>query len=167
MKYILAFAITLSFTCCNNADSILKKYYNNNNQLHQALADSLMSFAKNYHTEVILRRSLMGDGQIYFSYFTITHEPINVPVVFDSTFKRTDPYPEITSQTIVPIEMIKLFKRTMYTSLVADSSRVFLGYEDSFDGNSKYGILISSDTVNRSKLQKLGKDVYLAWGTIP
>jgi hypothetical protein len=168
MKYILLFTIVIiPFFSCRGKNSVLKSYYNDNIQLHQVLADSLMSFAKGYHTEVVLRRRLDMNEQIIFSYSVKTDEPLRIGIEFDSALKRTDNYPEITSKTLVPIEIIKLFKKTMYTSLIADSTEVFFGYKDSFDGNSKYGILINRDTAGKSKYHKLAKDVYLTWGIIP
>lgn len=155
---------------CNTNYNVLKGYYNSNKVLHNELADDLMIFAKRYHTkEVIMRKRLDINGQVTFSYFIQTDEPTRIGIQFDSALKRTDSYPEITSKTIVPIEIIELFKKTMYTPLIADSTEVFFGYKDSFDGNSKYGIVIDRDSTDNGKrhIQKLAKNVYITKGVIP
>lgn len=168
MKYILFISVaTIFLFSCSDNNRVLENYYNKNIDLHQVLADSLRSFCKKYHTEVTLRRRLDGNDEIFFSYYVKTHEPIRIGIEFDSALKRIDHYPEITSKTVVPIEVIKLFKKMMYTSLIGDSVAVFYGHTDSYDGNSKHGILLDKDTSYNSRLQKIEKDVYLAWRVIP
>ena len=172
MKRIIILSVsTISFFSCNTTNDTLTKYYNSNKELHHVLADSLIVFAKKYHTnEVVMRKRLdINNGQVFFSYFIQTNEPIRIGIQFDSALKRTDPYPEITSKTIIPIEIIKLFKKSMYTALIADSTEVFFGYKDSFDGNSKYGIVIDRDSTDNTKrhIQKLARNVYITKGVIP
>ncbi len=167
MKYILLITIVIISFSCSDTNNALQNYYNKNIELHQDLADSLRSFCKKYHTEVTLRRRLDGNDEIFFRYYVKTHEPIMIGIEFDSLLRRIDHHPEMTSKTIVPIEIIKLFKKMMYTSLIADSVAVFYGHTDSYDGNYKHGILIDKDTSYNSKLQKIGKDVYITWGVIP
>ena len=171
MKYIIILSLSvMSFFSCNTTNNTLKKYYNHNVALHNELADSLMVFAKKYHTnEVIMRKRLDINGQIIFRYFIQTHEPARIGIQFDSDLKRTDLNPEITLKIIIPIEIIKLFKKSMYTELIADSNKVFFGYKDSFDGNSVYGILIDRDPTDNSSryILKLAKNVYITKEVIP
>ena len=169
MKHLLLInLIAISLFSCSSTNIVLKKYYYGNKDLHHALADSLNEFVKQHKTEVIMRKRLDGGNQIYFSYH-FEKDNISVPIEFDNKLYRVDPMPEYTSKIIVPIEIIKLFKKSIYTALIADSTEVFFGYKDSFDGNSKYGIVIDRDTADNSKrhIQKLAKNVYITKGIIP
>lgn len=167
MKSILIFSIVIiTFFSCNDTDNVLKKYYNNNTQLHHALADSLINYAIKHKTEVTMQKRLDGQNQIYFGYYFQEGNIVRF-VEFDDLLNRIDSNPEYTSKIEVPIEIIKLFKKTMYTSLIADSTRVFFGYKDSFDGNSKYGIFINRDSADHNIPERLAKNVFITRGIIP
>ncbi|MFT3676835.1 MAG: hypothetical protein QM781_13160 [Chitinophagaceae bacterium] len=113
-----------------------------------------------------MRRRLDGKDEIVFRQ---TFKNNRIPIEFDDSLRRHDKYPEYTSEIKVPIEIIKLFKKSKYTSLIADSTEIFFGYKNSFDGNSKYGIVIDRDTIDNTRrhIKKLAKNVYVTEGIIP
>src|SRR5688500_7554873 len=63
--FIISIAMT-AFSCSPYSD--IKKYYQDNTSLHQALADSLHNFTTQHKTEIILRRSLMEDRTVTLNY---------------------------------------------------------------------------------------------------
>ena len=167
MKFLMIAFIVFAFSC--NSHSDIKRYYNANAKLHHALADSLHNFVIRHDTkEIILSRSLMEDKSIYFHYY-VEEITTRVLIKYDSSLNRTDPESELTAKIEIPIEIIRLFKKTVYTSLIADSKGVFFGYKDDFNGNSKTGILVdyTVEENNDKDLYHLGKNVYITRGVIP
>ena len=160
--------ITISIFSCNSTNSVLKRYYNDNVGLHHVLADSLNNYVNKHQTRVTMRKGLDGKNEFFFGVY-FKEGNIMRFIEFDNLLNRLDSASEYTSQIEVPIEIIKLFKESMYTSLIADSTEVFFGYTDSFDGNSKYGIVIDRDSMDNSKrhILKLAKNVYITKGIIP
>jgi hypothetical protein len=168
MKLFLLLSIIFIFVASCSRNSFLKKYYDNNIELHQSLADSLMHYTSRNKTQIILRKKLDGQEEIYFNYY-FKEGNIFRRIEFDTFLNRIDMDSSFTSQIAVPIETIKLFKKCIYTAVIADNSEVFFGYEDNFDGNSKYGIVIDLASNDNSKkhIQKLAENVYITRGVIP
>jgi hypothetical protein len=161
--------ISMIFCSCNNNFHELKKYYNDNKILHEELADGLCNLVKqNKTSEITIRKRSDSQKLIVFrQYFSDNNS--RMPIEFDSLFQRHDPYPNYTSQIEVPIDIIKLFKKSCYTALIADSSEVFFGYKDNSDGNTKLGIVIDKEP-GRDKsryIKQLADRAFIANGIIP
>jgi hypothetical protein len=166
---ILVIVLSIFFCSCNSKYYFLKKYYQENKIIHQTIADSLMSFAKSNHTEVILIKRADLNDKIIFRFFLMTNEPTRIPIEFDSILNRTDPYPQFSSGIVISTDLIKQFKSSIYPSIIADSNSVFFGYNYNSDGNSQYGVLIDRRQQRAPKdyINKIEKSVYIANGIIP
>lgn len=69
MKRIyLCLILVLFIVSCNMKYGVLEKYYKNNIILHRNLADSLMNFSKQYHTQVTMRYNMTETRSVVFLY---------------------------------------------------------------------------------------------------
>ena len=166
--FIICLLVVLIFSC-NTTNQTLKRYYKKNAVLHQALADSLHNYSVRYKTRVTMQKKIDDNsGKVYFMHYS-QKDNLHVLIEFDSLLIRHDQRPEYTSQITVPIEIIKLFKKMPYNSLIADSSEVFFAYKWNLDGNTIRGIVIDRDSVDNSKrhIKRLAKNVYVTNGIVP
>jgi hypothetical protein len=176
LTYLLFFLFPLLVVNCNSENSEyskLENYYNKNALLHINVSDSLIAFCKANHTEVILRKSQFKSSMISFQilfYFERTFYSVD----YDSVLNRHDPDPQKTSKYNVPFNIIKGFNESIYSAATADSIQVFFGdkwdvkFQLGTQGDSQYGILITSDTSISNKCEKrLSANVCLTERTIP
>jgi len=155
-------SLLLLTTNCNSSKSEyskLENYYNKNEVLHTNLSDSLIAFCKTNKTEVKLRKSHIEQSMITFNIL-FGRESTFYAIYYDSALQRHDANPQKTSKYRIPIDIIKGFNETIYIAIGADSSQTF--FADKWDvkfqlgtqGDSQYGILISSDTGISTKCEK-------------
>jgi hypothetical protein len=159
--------ILIFLMSCNSINNELKHYYNSDRELHHQIADSLMEFSREHHTTVVLRKRLDREGQVEFRYSVQADEPMLVPIFFDASLKRTDPFPRITSQTMISPGFLHAVKKIWCNSIYADSNEVFFGYTYHFNGNSQNGIVIEKDHSGKKHSEKIGEGVYITDGIIP
>jgi hypothetical protein len=153
--------------------SKLEKYYTKNTQLHSEIFDSLITFCKLNHTDVVLRKSNYKESAIAFRIHFISESELT-PVFFDSALKRHDPYPGKTMKYIIPLATIKKFSESIYNAISADSTQTFFGgawdvkFQLGTQGDSQYGILLSTEqTITNKCLKRLSSNACLTTGTIP
>jgi hypothetical protein len=176
--YLMLFGFTLIFISpsCNSDKyeySNLEEYYKKNVVLHSSISDSLNAFCKANHTDVTLKQSRYNDTSLSFQ-ISFDLESRAYPVYYDSLLIRHDPYPEKTLKYKIPLNVIKSFKESIYWGVSADSTKTFFAdewyvkFQLGTQGDSQYGILISSDTSILANCDKrLSPNVCLTKGCVP
>lgn len=173
---LFGFILIFIFPSCNSDKyeySKLEEYYKKNVVLHSSISDSLNAFCKANHTDVTLKQSRYNDTSLSFQ-ISFDLESRAYPVYYDSLLIRHDPYPEKTLKYKIPLNVIKSFKESIYWGVSADSTKTFFAdewyvkFQLGTQGDSQYGILISTDTSIFGKCDKrISPNVCLTKGCIP
>jgi hypothetical protein len=176
--YLMPFGFILIFIFSScNSDKYeyfkLEDYYKKNIELHSSISDSLIAFCKLNHTDVTLKQSRYNDTSLSFQ-INFDLESKSCYILYDSLLNRHDPYPEKSLRYNIPINVIKSFSQSIYWGVASDSTRTFFAdewyvkFQLGTQGDSQYGILISTDTSISSKCDKrLSPNVCLTKGCIP
>lgn len=157
-KFLASGFLLIFIAGCQSKNDTLINYYQNNSALHQELSDSLMSFSKRYHTDIVIKKNNSPKQNISFSIH-FRDSAAFIPVYFDKDFKRIDHQPERTGNFIIPLIIIEEFKSSIYIGIGADSVHTFFAHKwdkprnpIGTSGDSQYGILILKDTAGISKM---------------
>ena len=155
--------IMFLFISCKSDIKKINKYYQPNIEMHHVIADTLIKFVKKYKREVDIKVRYDLDSTIFF-YLDFDEFASRIPVEFDRSLHRIDSRPERTSSIEIPVTILRDIRSSIYSSVSADSTSVFFGYEYIGHHDYMYGILIFFDTTKLIKeniVRKLSGNVYL------
>ena len=157
--YLVALTTILSCNSGRREFARIKKYYQANAALHQAISDSLIAFCKSNRTRVWLKKPGSKEPGVIFS-IPYEFDATVYSVFYDSAFNRHDDNPERTSMYTIPISVIKNFNEIKYDAAAADSDYTFFAgkwdgrFQLGTQGNRQFGILVSSDTSISKRCEK-------------
>lgn len=167
MRGTIILFIIYFLVSCNSRYSQLTEYYNEESNIHHKLASDLITLASKYKTDFIIRKWQDNKQTIAF----MVHVAVNneyLAIEFDSSLFRIDQHPIKTSSLVIPLEIIREFKRTPYSAIKANEDQVFFGDKYSSDGNSQYGILITNKMLEqRDYIMMIDSSTYIYKTVIP
>src|SRR5687768_6988086 len=117
-RNILFTCLVLLLFSCNPRYRVLSAYYEDNIQMHEEVADSLIKFNRENDSKVTLRKTEFDAG-ILLNYW-IAENPEGHAIKFDSLLNMNDPDPSRTLNTNVPFAVIKNLRKSIYHVIQGD-----------------------------------------------